>query len=208
MEEPRKGVFEAIRDARESAGKPRAFNVTEVAVIDDLLDRLGVPRDGEAPELPLTGLRTSEKAKALIKRCEGLKLTAYLCPAGVWTIGYGATGPGIRKGVAWSIEQAEARFARDLAEVEQQVHFLLAGRPCTQGQWDALVSFTYNCGADIDDDTKAEGLGDSTLLKKHLAGDYAGAANEFGKWIYGGGRKLAGLVTRRAEEAAMYRGEI
>lgn len=203
MEEPRKTVFEAIRALRPD----RPFNTMEVAQVDDVLDRLGIPRDGEAPELPLTGLRTSAAMQAMIKRWEGLRLAAYLCPAKVWTIGYGATGPGIGKGLTWTIEQAEARFARDLAEVERQVLLLLTGRLCAQGQFDALVSFAYNCGTDIDADHTPEGLGDSTLLALHLAGNHAGAAREFGKWINGGGRQLPGLVTRRAYEAAIYRGE-
>lgn len=205
MEEPRKHVFGA---AREALG--RGLTQAEVGAGDEWMDLLGLPRAQAEPELSLTGLRTTERARTLIKLSEGLRLTAYLCPAGVWTIGYGATGPGIRKGMVWTLEQAEARFLRDVAEVESQVRFLLAGKPCTQGQFDALVSFAYNVGADIDDDTIAEGLGDSTLFKKHLAGDYAGAAKEFAKWnkarVNGKLVPLDGLTTRRAEEAAMYRG--
>lgn len=84
---------------------------------------------------------------------------------------------------------------------------LLAGRPTTQGQFDALVSFAYNVGLDIDDDDKAEGLGDSTLLRKHLAGDFAGAAAQFALWNKNDGRVMNGLTRRRAAEAALYRGE-
>lgn len=197
MDEPRSHVFAA---AREACG--RGLTQAEVDAGDAWCDLLGL----DHAEPLLTGLRTSAAGRSLIKRWEGLKLVAYLCPAGVWTIGYGATGAGIRKGLVWSPEQAEARFERDLAEVEHGVHQLIAGKPCTQGQFDALVSFAYNCGLDIDADEIPEGLGDSTLLKKHRAGDYAGAAREFGKWINGGGRKLAGLVDRRTQEAALYRG--
>ena len=81
---------------------------------------------------------------------------------------------------------------------------LLAGAATTQGQFDALVSFAYNVGLDIDDDTAAEGLGDSTLLRKHKAGDYAGAKAEFLKWVKNDGVVMKGLTRRRAAEAALY----
>lgn len=70
------------------------------------------------------------------------------------------------------------------------------GGKMTQGQFDALVSFAFNLGIGA--------LAKSTLLKKHLAGDYAGAAREFAKWKFGGGRVLPGLVKRRAAEVALY----
>lgn len=69
------------------------------------------------------------------------------------------------------------------------------------------MSFAYNVGLDIDDDDIAEGLGDSTLLKKHRRGDYAGAAAEFAKWNKAKGKVLSGLTRRRAAEAAIYKGE-
>ena len=84
---------------------------------------------------------------------------------------------------------------------------MLRGKPCTQYQFDALVSFAYNVGLDIDADNIAEGLGDSTLLRKHLAGDYEGAAAQFAAWNKNDGKVLRGLVRRRAAEAAMYRGQ-
>jgi len=71
------------------------------------------------------------------------------------------------------------------------------GGKMTQGQFDALVSFAFNLGIGA--------LAKSTLLKKHLVGDYAGAAREFAKWKFGGGKVLAGLVKRRAAEARLYR---
>ena len=70
-----------------------------------------------------------------------------------------------------------------------------------------MVSFAYNVGLDNDHDGIAEGLGDSTLLKLHKAGDYVGAANEFAKWNKQKGVVLNGLTRRRAAEAAMYRGD-
>jgi lysozyme len=128
-------------------------------------------------------------------------LKAYRCPAGVWTIGWGATGKGITAKSVVTRDWCEKRFDADLMYFEHGVERLLKGHPATQGQFDALVSFAYNCGLDEDADTKAEGLGDSTLLRLHLAGDYAGAAAEFGKWTSGG---MAGLVSRRAVEKRFY----
>lgn len=122
-----------------------------------------------------------------------------------WTIGFGATGPGITRGTVWTLAQAERAFDRHIAEFSAGVSRLIGSAPTTQAQFDALVSFAYNVGLDIDQDTRAEGLGDSTLLRKHLAGDYEGAAREFGKWNKAAGRVIPGLTKRRAAEAALYR---
>lgn len=134
----------------------------------------------------------------LIKQFEGCKLAAYPDPGtggDPWTIGWGATGPGIQKGLVWTQQQADQRLLDDVARFAIQVSRGLNGAPTTQSQFDALVSFHYNTGS----------LLSSTLFRKHKAGDYAGAAAEFPKWIHGGGRVLPGLVARRAAEAALYR---
>jgi lysozyme len=149
----------------------------------------------------------SKACSDLIKGFEQCRLTAYLpTPRDRPTIGWGSTGPDIRLGMTWTQAQADARFARDLAAFAIGVTHELRGKPTTQGQFDALVSFAYNVGLDQDADTLAEGLGDSTLLRRHLAGDYAGAAAEFAKWNKQKGVVLNGLTRRRAAEAAMYRG--
>ncbi len=135
---------------------------------------------------------------ALIKSFEGCRLAAYPDPGtggDPWTIGWGATGPGIAKGVTWTQAQADARLEQDVARFASQVSRGLGAAPTTQQQFDALVSFHYNTGA----------LLSSTLFKLHKAGDYAGAAAEFGKWVHAGGKVLPGLVARRAAEAALYR---
>jgi lysozyme len=129
-------------------------------------------------------------------------LKAYLCPAKRWTIGWGSTGRGVTMNTRISLETAETMFLTDIAFFERGVtKFVNGWSPTTQGQFDALVSFAFNCGLDDDADTKAEGLGDSTLLKYHRAGRYAEAAEEFPKWTSGG---MAGLVARRAVEKAFY----
>jgi lysozyme len=199
----RKAVFDAAR-AGKMALKGIGLSAPEVEAGDRWLDLIGFPKDGAL--IAPGAMHISPAGIALIKEFESLQLRAYRCPAGVWTIGYGATGPGIYAGLVWTEAQADARLASDLAACEAGVTQLLEGKPATQGQFDALVSFAFNCGLDIDNDHTPEGLGDSTLLRKHLAGDYAAAALEFGKWVNGGGHKLAGLVRRREREAALYRG--
>lgn len=135
-----------------------------------------------------------------------------------WTIGFGATGPNITRGTVWTLDQCERAFDEHIAFFSKGVNkFLRAtNRPTTQAQFDALVSFAYNVGLDDDADTKAEGLGDSTLLRKHLAGDHGtvdgrtgkgtGAAGEFIKWNKAQGQVVNGLTRRRKAEALMYVG--
>ena len=113
-----------------------------------------------------------------------------------WTIGWGSTGPDIKPGVNWTQQQCDDRFTQDLTTFAQSVDNAIGGAATTQPQFDALVSFAYNLG--IGNLTK------STLLKLHKAGNYAGAAGEFGKWNKAGGKVLNGLTRRRAAEAQLY----
>ncbi len=135
------------------------------------------------------------------KRADGL-VEAYPDPgtgAEPWTIGWGATGPGIARGTVWTQEQCDGRLEADLARYAGDVRRAIGDAPTSQPQFDALVSFHYNTGA----------IGKATLTRKHVAGDYAGAAREFDRWVHAGGRVMKGLVRRRAAEAALYRrGEI
>lgn len=134
----------------------------------------------------------------LIKSFEGLKLTAYLCPANVPTIGYGTTKGLTRADVGKkTITEAEATrlLQQDVARFEVAVDRLVKVK-LTENQRGALVSFTYNLG---------EGnFGSSTLLKKVNAGDFKAAASEFARWDKAAGRVLAGLTRRRAAEAALF----
>jgi lysozyme len=136
----------------------------------------------------------------LIKRFEGFSAKPYRCPAGIWTIGYGSTryanGKPISSGDAHITEaQAVEIMQATLGEYENAVKRYVT-TPINQNQFDALVDFAYNAGA--------QNLRTSTLLKKVNAKDYAGAANEFGKWVFAGGKKLSGLVNRRAAEKALF----
>lgn len=144
----------------------------------------------------------------IIKSSEGLELQAYICPAGVPTIGRGSTlwfdNKPVRLGQTCTVEQADKLFERDLARFETDVSELITA-PTSDNQFSALVSFAHNCGSDRDGDGIAEGLGDSTLLRKHNAGDYQGAKQEFARWVKDDkGKALPGLVKRRALEAELY----
>ncbi|HDT6063273.1 TPA: lysozyme [Enterobacter kobei] len=144
-------------------------------------------------------MQTSEKGIALIKQFEGCKLTAYQDSVGVWTIGYGWTKPvdgkPIRAGMTIKQETAERLLKTGLVSYENDVSRLVKV-DLTQGQFDALVSFTYNLGA--------RSLSTSTLLRKLNAGDYAGASDEFLRWNKAGGKVLNGLTRRREAERALF----
>lgn len=144
-------------------------------------------------------MQTSDKGIALIKQFEGCKLTAYQDSVGVWTIGYGWTQPvdgkPIRAGMTIKQETAERLLKTGLVSYESDVYRLVKVG-LTQGQFDALVSFTYNLGA--------RSLSTSTLLRKLNAGDYAGAADELLRWNKAGGKVLNGLTRRREAERALF----
>ena len=138
-------------------------------------------------------------ARALAQRFEGLRLRPYLCPAGIPSIGFGATF--YRDGRRVTI--ADAPISRDqavdLLDWQLEVVFLPAALRCcpkaTGGALAALADFALYLGAGR--------LAGSTLRRKFNAGDRAGAALEVLKWNRGGGRVLPGLVARRRAEAAL-----
>lgn len=186
----------------------------DVAIMDRAIDEaLREAQAAQPAPRPSQGLgrRASPKAIALMHSFESCVLKAYPDPGSKngdpWTIGWGSTGPDIVKGLVWTQAQADARFARDLAKFEDGVNRLLGSAPTSQDQFDALVCLAYNIGLDEDADTIAEGLGDSSLLRKHKAGDFEGAAKAFASWRFNDGREMKGLVRRRKAEAALYRGQ-
>ena len=130
---------------------------------------------------------------ALIKEFEGLRLEAYLCPAGVPTIGYGHTGDDVWLGKVISEPQAESLLRQDLWSsedtVSSAVHVTL-----TDNEYAALVSFVFNCGAGA--------FKSSTLLRRINNYEDVGTViqEEFPRWVNGGGQKLQGLVNRRNDE--------
>ena len=146
-----------------------------------------------------TGMSTENRKMGsagidMVKKYEGVYLYAYRDPVGIWTIGYGHT-KGVYGGQTISQAQADAYLREDMAEFEGEVNRQVKV-PVTQNMFDALVSFAFNVGGGA--------LASSDLLQKLNAGDYTGAANEFGRWVYGGGQQLPGLVKRRASERALF----
>lgn len=146
-------------------------------------------------------MKTNAAALDIIKVFEGFRSEPYLCPANVWTIGYGSTrtpdGRPVTKDTPPIDEPtATAWMQAHLDETERQVA-ALARVGLAENQFGALVSFTYNLGSGA--------LQSSTLRAKLNRGDYEGAAGEFWKWRFAGGRVLGGLVARRAAEEALFR---
>lgn len=140
-------------------------------------------------------METSIKGIDLIKRFEGLKLTAYKCAAGVLTIGYGHTGSDVKPGMSITRERAEQLLVSDLERFEKGVDAL--NMKVNQNQFDALVSFSFNLGV--------AALSGSTLVKKARVNPNDPAIRtEFAKWVNAGGKRLDGLVRRRTDEASLY----
>ncbi len=168
-------------------------------------------------------MNISEAGRSLVKQSESCELTAYPDPASSlakeclrrhlkltqyamvpswpnfdgrpWTVGYGATGPGIKNGTTWTQAQCDKDFDQRMDKLDDVVTGLVKGK-ATQHQFDALCSFAYNVGT--------AALAGSTLLKLHLAGNYKAADAEFDRWVKARGTVLQGLVTRRNAEEAMY----
>lgn len=154
------------------------------------------------------GLHLSSEGDSLVKSFEGClhpvdpaksRFRPYVCPAGVLTIGWGHTndnGRQFKSSDVWTQGECDAEFRADMVRFEAAVRRRVKVE-LTQHQFDALVSFTYNCG---------EGnLAKSGLLRRVNAKDFEGAVGEFPKWNRGGGKVLAGLTRRRAAEAALFR---
>lgn len=146
--------------------------------------------------------RVTGEGLALIKRFEGFSATPYVCPAGWWTIGFGAVrGPDGQPVTAATPpiteEEAEILLRRDATFAERAVLRLISV-PLADGQFDALVSFTFNLGGGA--------LQRSTLRRKVNREEHADVPEEFRKWVWGGGKRLPGLVKRRENETTLYIG--
>lgn len=157
---------------------------------DDLNDVLGIAIDE---------MHVSPSGVDLICNFEGLRLKAYDDGVGVWTIGYGTTkypnGIRVKKGDTCTLEQAKAYMQNDLKAFEQTVNSAIKV-PLNQNQFDALVSLAYNIGATA--------FKKSTLVKRLNEGNYKAAANQFNVWVNAGGKRMQGLVNRRAAERTLF----
>jgi len=142
-------------------------------------------------------VKLSRTGLELIKKFEGLRLTAYICPAGVWTIGYGHTGPDVYSGLKISEDRAEQLLWQDIESFEQCINSFVTVK-LNQNEYDALVSFTYNIGTTA--------FINSTLLRLLNEGtDRKVVAEEFKRWVKGGdGQAIPGLVRRREEEKRLF----
>jgi len=138
----------------------------------------------------------SSKGLDLIKQFEGCELKAYTCPAGVLTIGYGHTGPDVTQGQEVSQAEADELLKTDTIRFEKAVDRYV-NVELKQCMFDALVSFTFNCGSDA--------FKNSTLLRLLNSGDYEGAAGQFSRWVNGANGPLPGLVRRRDAEECLFR---
>jgi lysozyme len=140
----------------------------------------------------------SEKGLALLREFEGFSTGLYLCPAGLPTIGYGHV---VREdeeiGEIISREEAEILLQRDVAACEVVAEGFIR-QEASSGQWDAMLCLMFNIGG--------QAFRRSTLLRKFNNKDIEGAAAEFGRWVFGGGRKLAGLERRRKAERTLFEG--
>lgn len=146
-------------------------------------------------------MKVSPNGIAVLHHFESCVLKAYPDPAtggAPWTIGWGHTGPEVRKGLVWDQQTADVVFAQDLNRFETGVLALLEDG-INQGQFDALVSFAYNVGL--------ANLKSSTLLRLFNAGDFKGSALQFARWNKAAGKVMKGLTRRRAAEAALFQGK-
>jgi lysozyme len=137
----------------------------------------------------------SQNGLALTQKFEGLRLTAYQDQVGVWTIGYGHTGPEVCAELTITQEQANNLLVQDIASAVAAVNRLVTVA-FNQNGFDALVDFAFNLGNNA--------LSGSTLLRKLNADDFAGAAAEFPKWCKAGGKVVPGLLRRRQAEQQLF----
>lgn len=182
-------IFSAVRTML-----ARGFTPAEVEALDRAISDAIVSVPTPVP----SGVPTY--ALSLIKEFEGCKLSAYPDPGSggdPWTIGWGSTGEGIRKGVTWTQAQADARLESDVAKFTDGVRKIIGAAPATDRQLGAMISLAYNIGLGA--------FKESTLLRLHKEGDYTGAANQFTRWVKAAGKTMAGLVRRREAEAKVYR---
>ncbi len=137
----------------------------------------------------------NQTAAQFIKEREELRLGAYQDGGGVWTIGWGATGPDIHSGTIWTLGQAEARLEADLARFTAAVHRYVTV-PLSERQEAALISLSFNVGE--------HALAGTRCLAHINAREWIPAAKEIPDFDHDGGKEVKGLLIRRYLEAAMF----
>lgn len=136
-------------------------------------------------------------AASLIRRFEGLRLEAYRDAGGIWTVGYGSTGPGIKDGLRWTLGEAEHRLQHDINQIQEALPKLVKV-PLTEGQIAALTSFIYNVGI--------ANFAHSSVLRLLNQKNYQGAADHLLLWNKVGAYVNHGLNVRRSEERKVFLG--
>jgi GH24 family phage-related lysozyme (muramidase) len=148
-------------------------------------------------------LRVGPRAVALMHHFEGCRLHAYKCPVGIWTIGWGDTGPHVKEGLVWTQAQADEAFRNRLArEFEPGVAKAIGAAFTTPAQFGAMVALAYNIGVGA--------FNRSGVATHHRAGRHEAASKAFMSWTKGGRplRSISGLVRRRNVERMLYDGRI
>ncbi len=188
-----KHIFDFLRKISGGKLTQKQVNATDKLIAtayDDLNDMLGIATDE---------MHVSPSGVDLICNFEGLELEAYDDGVGVWTIGFGTTkypnGIRVKKGDTCTLDQARVYMQHDLKVFERAVREAVLV-PLNQNQFDALVSLAYNIGANA--------FKKSTLVKRLNEGHYQSAANQFDVWVNAGGKRMEGLVKRRAREKALF----
>lgn len=188
----KKEIFDYLGKLCGSALTQKQVSATDLLLLinfDAVKQMLGIPE----------AMSASDKCVDLICEFEGKRLAAYDDGVGVWTIGFGTTvypdGIQVKNGDACTEAQAKAYMAHDLKKFEQAVNSSVT-IPLNQNQFDALVSLAYNIGTGA--------FNKSTLVKKLNAGDIRGAADQFDVWVNAGGKRMQGLVNRRAKEKEVF----
>lgn len=186
-----KKIFDIARDLDDD----KSLDALEVELIQRGL--AAARRNEDLPKA--AGRQIGAAGLDLIKKFEGLRLKAYVCPAGVLTIGYGSTGPHVKPGMVITEAEADRLLNEDLDRFEEAVE-RYAGR-ATQNQFDAMVSLAFNIGI--------ANFRKSSVLRAHVVKSFKIAADAFALWnkakVNGRLTELPGLTRRRAEEARLYR---
>jgi len=147
-------------------------------------------------------MNSSVNAVLVLHSFESCKLEAYPDPGSKdghpWTIGYGHTGPEVVRGLRWTQREADDVFEEDLVVKGEMPVNRFVRVPLTQGQYDALVCFVFNIGA--------QAFRDSTLLSMLNEGNYVAAGCQFARWIRNAGKPMLGLVRRRHAELLLWEG--
>lgn len=182
-------IFNTVRTMLGRGFSPAEVEALDLAISEAMGDNLLQPSKSITDYVK--GVEKLAKMRA-----DG-KVEAYMpTPNDRPTIGYGSTGPDIKMGTVWTVEQAEKRFAEHFAEFAAGVRAAIGAAPTTQRQFDAMVSLAYNIGVPA--------FRESTLLRLHKEGKYADAKAQFARWNKQAGAVLNGLTKRRAHEAEVY----